>query len=68
MKSLMHFSMSLERGLASLFVNHAENRFTNETMVISTARYARLYTYDKVSNVVSVQYPIPSYSRSRTMR
>ena len=63
----MHFSMSLERWLASLFLNHAENRFTNETMVISTARYARLYTYDKVSNVVSVQYPILSYSRSRTM-
>src|SRR3989475_138772 len=35
----------------------ARNRLTNETKLISGARYSTLYTYDKASNVVSIKYP-----------
>src|SRR5207245_2510142 len=35
----------------------ARNRLTNETKLISAARYSTLYTYDKASNVVSIKYP-----------
>src|SRR5207245_3312322 len=42
---------------SSYYKYDARNRLTNETKLISSAKYTTLYTYDKASNVVSIKYP-----------
>ena len=42
---------------SSYYAFDARNRLTNETKVISAAKYTTLYTYDKASNILSIKYP-----------
>ena len=46
-----------DTGSTGYYTYDTMNRLTNETDLISSAKYQVLYTYDKASNILSVKYP-----------